>query len=345
MRIATRAGAFGIIAVLFSVVLVGQTRIDSSFAFQTDPAKRFGLYIPSSYVEGVPNKAVLALHPFHQAWGNSTTWCDILTDFAEANNLVMACPDGGQDGRIDDAIDKAFFTALLDSVSNWYTINPDKVFILGFSWGARAAYTYGLANHENFAGFITIGAFVNGTNEVTPTLLANSDNEPFYIMHGDQDNVANINTAFFPIRDALIDNGAIVNSLILEGVGHTINFPNRDQILTTAFNWVDSVDSDIAVGIEDAPSTIPSLHKLEQNYPNPFNPTTTITYSIGKPGPVSIKLYDITGREIQTLVNEVQPANTYSINFDANELSSGIYFYRLQVDRNFVDMKKMVLLR
>ncbi len=59
-------------------------------------------------------------------------------------------------------IDKEFMTALLDSVENWYSINTNKGFILGFSWGARAAYSYGLENYNRFAGFLTIGAFLNG---------------------------------------------------------------------------------------------------------------------------------------------------------------------------------------
>ena len=122
-----------------------QTRIDSSFAFQTDPAKKFALYVPSGYEAGVANKAILAFHPLHPVWGNSTTWCDILTNFAEENNLLMICPDGGADARVDDPIDLAFTTALLDSLRAWHTVDVDKTFILGFSWGARAAYTYGLA--------------------------------------------------------------------------------------------------------------------------------------------------------------------------------------------------------
>jgi len=59
--------------------------------------------------------------------------------------------------------DKESMTALPDSVENWYSINTNKGFILGFSWGARAAYSYGLENYNRFAGFLTIGAFLNGT--------------------------------------------------------------------------------------------------------------------------------------------------------------------------------------
>ena len=66
-----------------------QARIDSSFSFQTDPAKAFAIYVPSAYSARVANKAMLAFHPLHANWGNSKTWCDILTDFAEENDLLM----------------------------------------------------------------------------------------------------------------------------------------------------------------------------------------------------------------------------------------------------------------
>jgi photosystem II stability/assembly factor-like uncharacterized protein len=83
---------------------------------------------------------------------------------------------------------------------------------------------------------------------------------------------------------------------------------------------------------------------LQQNYPNPFNPTTTINYSIPKESLVTIKVYDLLGREIKTLVNEDRPAGKYSVNFNANNLSSGIYLYTIKAG-SFVQTKKMVLLK
>lgn len=84
---------------------------------------------------------------------------------------------------------------------------------------------------------------------------------------------------------------------------------------------------------------------LHANYPNPFNPSTVISYSIPNSGDVSLNVYDILGREIQTLVSEFQNAGTYFVNFDASKLSSGIYFYNLQVGNDFVETKKMLLMR
>ena len=83
---------------------------------------------------------------------------------------------------------------------------------------------------------------------------------------------------------------------------------------------------------------------LEQNFPNPFNPTTTINYQIIKNDFVSLKVYDILGNEVATLVNEEKPAGSYEINFNASSLSSGIYFFKLQAG-SFIETKKMLLLK
>jgi len=97
-------------------------------------------------------------------------------------------------------------------------------------------------------------------------------------------------------------------------------------------------------GIEGKTSTIDDFH-LHQNYPNPFNPTTRITYSISKSGIVTLKVYDVLGREIMAVIDEFQNAGTYSIKLNAKNLPSGVYYYRLQVGNNFVKTKKMLLIR
>lgn len=104
------------------------------------------------------------------------------------------------------------------------------------------------------------------------------------------------------------------------------------------------------VGFNPQPiATIPAKYLLEQNYPNPFNPTTTIRYSIPNDGIVTLKVYNINGQEVATLVNEPRVAGKYEATFDAksalgSSLSSGVYFYRVQVG-NYSETKKMLLLK
>ncbi len=88
----------------------------------------------------------------------------------------------------------------------------------------------------------------------------------------------------------------------------------------------------------------PSDFNLEQNYPNPFNPSTTILYSIPISEFVSLKVFDLLGNEVAILINEEKPAGTYELEFDGYELSSGIYFYRLQAS-SIIEIKKMVLMK
>ncbi len=97
-------------------------------------------------------------------------------------------------------------------------------------------------------------------------------------------------------------------------------------------------------GIEDENGFIPEEYVLYQSYPNPFNPSTTIKYSLPASDMVSLKVFDILGREVAVLVNEYKTSGTYSIEFNANRFASGVYFYQLQ-SGNFVETKKMVLIK
>ncbi|MEI7812546.1 MAG: T9SS type A sorting domain-containing protein [Ignavibacteria bacterium] len=91
-------------------------------------------------------------------------------------------------------------------------------------------------------------------------------------------------------------------------------------------------------------SELPDRFELNQNYPNPFNPTTTISYSIPSNEKVSLKIFNLTGKEIAALVNEEKVAGTYKVTFDAGRLSSGVYFYKI-IAGNYVSTKKLVLMK
>ncbi len=101
---------------------------------------------------------------------------------------------------------------------------------------------------------------------------------------------------------------------------------------------------------EDKPET-PSKFSLEQNYPNPFNPVTIIKYTLQQQAKVKLKVFDILGREVTTLVNSIQESGRHNIDFNASSLASGVYFYRIEAvpvngqSGNFVQTKKMVLLK
>ncbi|MFA5834340.1 MAG: T9SS type A sorting domain-containing protein [Bacteroidota bacterium] len=88
----------------------------------------------------------------------------------------------------------------------------------------------------------------------------------------------------------------------------------------------------------------PAVYSLDQNYPNPFNPSTTINYVLPMSGNVTLKVYNLIGQEVATLVNDYQQAGGYNVKFDASKLSSGVYFYSLNAG-NYTQVKKMMLLK
>ena len=97
-------------------------------------------------------------------------------------------------------------------------------------------------------------------------------------------------------------------------------------------------------GITTVGSEIPSSYSVSQNYPNPFNPTTKINFALPKSGLVTMKVYDILGKEVATLVNEVKNAGSYSVDFNASNLTSGMYFYKVSVN-GFSEVRKMMLIK
>jgi phosphatidylserine/phosphatidylglycerophosphate/cardiolipin synthase-like enzyme len=103
-------------------------------------------------------------------------------------------------------------------------------------------------------------------------------------------------------------------------------------------------DAGGSTDVKQVSSIIPEKYTLEQNYPNPFNPSTTIRYSIPNNVLVILRVYDILGREIKTLVNQKQVAGKYEANLDMTGFASGIYIYKLQAG-NFIDNKKMILIK
>lgn len=155
------------------------------------------------------------------------------------------------------------------------------------------------------------------------------------------------NTSGVPITEPSVIFGPSDNKIPVGGVGF-----GGGYYLAIATK-VDSTFSDGDVygrfidpitGVEEEKSKIPKTYVLYQNYPNPFNPRTKIKYSIPSSKNVEIKIFDVLGNEIINLVNEYKPAGTYEIEFDANNLSSGIYFYRI-ISGKYFETKKMLLMK
>lgn len=119
---------------------------------------------------------------------------------------------------------------------------------------------------------------------------------------------------------------------------NTITFEN-----SVVSNYV-VISFDKTTAVDEANIVTPNDFSLEQNYPNPFNPETIIKYQLNKDGFISLKVFDIIGGEVATIINHFQPTGNYEISFDGSELTSGLYFYKLKSGNN-IKIKKMLLLK
>jgi len=288
-----RLQAFFLFFIFFTISLTiqGQDRIDGTFAFQTDPAKKYSIYIPSSYDESIPNSMMVGLHPFNVSRWDAESWCDTLIQFAETNNLLLVCPDGGADGKIDDSIDTAFTTTIIDSMHQWYNIDFSQIYLMGFSWGGKTCYSYGLRNIDVFAGIMPIGAAISGASELNG-IVENATGKPFYLVHGANDSPQ---SRFYPAIESLEENDACVESQLLTGVGHTIDFPNRNTILTEAFMWLEEI---ICTPSQNDNSNIANSIQF---FPNPSLLNNPITIK-GIQEPTTIRIIDLSGTTIYTTV-------------------------------------------
>ncbi|MFC2102949.1 alpha/beta hydrolase-fold protein [Bacteroidota bacterium] len=152
-------------------------------------------------------------------------------------------------------------------------------------------------------------------------------------------------------QDIVFDYNGILYGLIKGGTDSLITIDTLTGIATklgslnTTGLYAIAISPDPPSGIiEPQDISSPEEFYLAQNFPNPFNPTTTIVYGLRERMIVELKVYDVLGREIEAIVNGEQEAGYYEIEFNANRLASGIYFYRLQAG-SFIETKKMVLMR
>ena len=143
------------------------------------------------------------------------------------------------------------------------------------------------------------------------------------------------------------DNSPLDNNSIMK---ISVNKENNNVWILNKNAGVFVYNSDGIVSVKNKRNKIPNNIRLFQNYPNPFNPTTTIKYIIPEAhsgfsmSKVGLKVYDVLGNEIATLVNEAKQPGVYEVQFDATGLSSGVYFYKLTVN-NSIKVKRMILLK
>jgi hypothetical protein len=150
------------------------------------------------------------------------------------------------------------------------------------------------------------------------------------------------------LKDKLLNNSTDTSGIVSLAVKHNLLCDYTALIALepndTIRFIVNPFDESGFTDVEEVDSTRIKDYSLAQNYPNPFNPSTIIKYELPKAGNVTLKVYNILGKEIRVLVNDFKSAGKYSVKFDGKGLASGIYIYRLSIDK-FVQTRKMLLLK
>jgi len=169
--------------------------------------------------------------------------------------------------------------------------------------------------------------------------MGNADEDPLFVNSGSGE---------YDLQDSSPCISAAIDSIEISGVWYYCpvtdieGIPRPNPVGTIPD--MGAYESLLSVGVEENPAVHPTEYALYQNYPNPFNPTTTIKYQIPELSFVTLKVYDVLGSEIITLVNEEKLAGTYQVSFNGAQFTSGVYIYKLESDY-FVDVKKMILLK
>jgi hypothetical protein len=168
--------------------------------------------------------------------------------------------------------------------------------------------------------------------------------------------VDQLQETYKPVLDAFAGEGIVVADITAmhkellktkkyqDMSGNNINHPN-DYLARWYAQYISGMLINESVsGVTDNDKQIPGKYTLYQNYPNPFNPETEIKYSIPEAAKVTLKIYNLLGEEVATLVNSEQNAGTYKVHFNASSLASGVYLYKIQAG-SFISAKKLILLK
>ena len=273
-----------------------------------------------------------------------------------ASGVFFSTNDGTSWTLVNTGLTNTNIQALMLSGSTLFAGTPSGVFVTADSGAHWTAANSGLSN-TNVLTFTS-----QGTNLFAGTaggVFLSTDNGT--IWNAVNSGLSNTDIRSFAVSGTNLfagtagggvfhssDNGTIwtaVNpGLLVDTVqALAVSATNLFAGTPSAAIWRRSL-SEMITSVELNNSTVPQKYSLEQNYPNPFNPSTTISYQLPSLSHITLKVFDVLGREVATLVNEVEQPGYKSVTFDASKLSSGVYFYRLQAG-SFVETKKLLLMK
>ena len=241
------------------------------------------------------------------------------------------------------AFDKAF-TNIFKSFSTSDTVNSISWFSEGikYNWRVQASNIAGSSPWSDIGDFTllytptNLALQITASNEITLTWKDNSTINDGYVIERKQ----SPDTSFI-VLDTLKGSGnEYIDKNVEQGQSYSYRIKAYKDTLESEYSDVAS----LLVGVNEVSIEIPKEYSISQNYPNPFNPTTKIKFALPQNGMTKIIIYDLLGREVQTIINNELRAGYHEINFDASNFHSGVYFYRIQAG-NFIQTKKMILMK
>jgi photosystem II stability/assembly factor-like uncharacterized protein len=284
------------------------------------------------------------------------------------DKLVLKTQNGGENWETVKQ------TTTHDDLYNMFVFDYNTVFVCGFNF-----FQYPVFSRTIDGGFSWVGTAPGGNLQVYyQTTFINSDTG-YLLGSGDGGSLLkttnggtswnrintnppetyflscyffNVNTGYLGTSYGRIfktTNGGVTLSLQHEdtntGEIYQISFLGNDTAYAIAHDkYLKTINGGEPVGVFHNSTSIPDKFSLSQNYPNPFNPLTRINYELPITNYIILKVYDALGNEVETLVNEKQSAGSYSVDFNAASLPSGIYFYKL-ITEKFSETKKMILVK
>ncbi|HSR18956.1 MAG TPA: T9SS type A sorting domain-containing protein, partial [Ignavibacteriaceae bacterium] len=338
------------------------TVFDTVYALIGNQARVGTMFIPS---EG-NGMGVLVVHGSGVTRITNRPWCDSLA--ANGHTVfTIEYPIGNYPGPA--AAIKLALEFLRENAES-FGITTGKIAGLGFSYGAA---TLGQAiiwdNDDTFFqtnpsiddhfnavallyGIYTKGDFSNNSLRQKGLCIqhVSNINTPVLLLHGTGDSFVNYQESV-KLQDSLTFYGKHNQLILYNGLQHgfDLNWPAANAFTSIGLQAKDSVltffRNNQITGIKEGTDySLPTEFMIIQNYPNPFNPSTTISYSILTSEFVTLKVFDVLGSEVATLVNEEKPAGSYNVNFNAINLPSGVYLYKFQAG-SFIQTRKMILMK
>jgi len=339
------------------------------------------LHIPSSYdgVSAVP--LVVVIHPYN-GYAPGFEIETGFSDKADANDFIAVYPEGLGEPRswnagyccgyavMNNIDDVGFISALIDTLTANYNIDSTRIFATGFSNGSMMAYRLAAElSHKIAAIACAAGQMMLdecNPDRAAPIMHLHSLNDDICLYEGSSEgfiypSVEEVIYTWVEINNCETVPDTIINNANLMVRKWAALSHNADIFLYTrptgGHTWptgtVSATDSvwdffvahpmDPATGVDDNPDAVKNF-TLKQNYPNPFDATTTICFSAPNREKVTLKIFDLLGNKIATLLDEEVNAGEHTVIFDSQDLPTGVYFYRIQAGKS-VDSKKLVILR